>query len=481
MNIPEFPRESQQKIVCGSAAFPLLFAACQRLQPMLDPTGIFSLTTLGLMAVYVAGLLLLDRQRSACRIVRRVMPGLSHDRMTGVRRWVGHFSLWTSPFPSWAIGLVHAIVVTTGVPGIVILEDTMLPKRFAKAIWGVHGDRDPSTGQVVPGIRLVWAIWTNGLLVIPLGFLIWHKRGHLPPGVRRYRTKQELAQALLWVLHTKGLQSGLHVSYLLCDGWYCTKANLARFQRWGFFYITRFSAPYTVTYQGQAWKAWELAWPCGKSEWHYYGAAIGYIKSFAVVWPGVGPLTLAIIKATRHQKPRDRGYLISNDLTISHLALCAFQAHRWTVEVFFRTSKQLVGWGQSPARGPQPVVGHLVLGAVAYTMLELLCPADAFGSRGNRGRDRFHIARREEGAILERVKTWLQGLQWVYVASPLLPWGKGDGALAVAQPGRRYAPFRTGRLKGVAWKQIDFGPLVFDILVGTRLWELCHAKIRLVA
>jgi hypothetical protein len=44
-----------------------------------------------------------------------------------------------------------------------------------------------------------------------------------------------------------------------------------------------------------------------------------------------------------------------------------------------------------------------------------------------------------------------------------------------------YAPFRTDRLKGVAWKQMDFRPLVADILVGTRLWELCHTQIRLVA
>lgn len=185
MKIQDFPRESQQKMVCGSALFPLLFEACKLLQPVVDPTGTFSITTLGLMAVYMAGGLLLDRQRSACRIVRTVMPALSHDRMTALLRWVGHFHLLESPFPALAIGLVHAIVATTGVPGVLILDDTMLPKLFAKAIWGVHRDRDPATGKVIPGLRMVWVIWTNGLLVIPLGFLVWHKQGHLPPGVRR--------------------------------------------------------------------------------------------------------------------------------------------------------------------------------------------------------------------------------------------------------------------------------------------------------
>lgn len=286
---------------------------------------------------------------------------------------------------------------------------------------------------------------------------------------------------MLWTLHARGLRGGLHVSYLLCDGWYGTKANLRLFQRLGFFSLTRFSPHYTVTNQGKPWKAWWLAWPCWKSEWHHYGAGIGYIKSFFVAWPGVGPVKLAMVKGTRHQKPQDRLYLISNDPTLSHLAFFAFCSHRWTVEVCFRTGKQLVGWGQSPACSPQTVVGHLVLGAMAYTMLELLAPADAFGTQGSSRSDRFHIARREEGASLEMVRAWLQGLQWVYVAGFMFPWGNGYCALAVEQPGMLYAPFRTGRLTGVAWKQMDFGPLVFDILVGTRLWELCHAKIRMVA
>lgn len=481
MKIPDFPRESHQKIVCGSAAFPLLFEACKLLQLVVDPTGMFSMTMLGLIAVYVAGLLLLDRQRSACRIVRTVMPGVSHDRMTGMLRWVGHFHLLTSPFPFLAIGLVHTIVATTGVPGLLILDDTMLPKLFAKAIWGVYHDRDPATGKVVPGMRMVWVIWTNGLLVIPLGFLLWHKQGYVPSGVRRYRTKHELAQALVWTLHARGLRSGLHVSYLLCDGWYCTQDNLRRFQRLGFFYITRFALNYTVRYRGRVEKARWLAWGRGKSTWHYYGAQIGYIKSFSVVWPGVGPMKLAIGKVTRHQPPQDRIYLISNDLTLSHLAFFACRSHRWTVEVFFRAAKQLVGWGQSPARGPRTVVGHLVLGAVAYTLLELLAPADAFGAHGNTRTDRFHIARREHGSTLEAVKTWLQGLQWVHVAATPLSWGSGACAVAVEQPAVLYEPFRTGRLTGINWKQMAFEPLVADILVGTRLWELCHAKIRLVA
>lgn len=91
------------------------------------------------MVGYVAGLLLLDQQPSACRIVRTVLPALSHDRMIGMLRWVGHFSLVTSPFPSVVIGLVHTTVTTTDVPGVIIVDDTRLPKLFAKAIWGYMG------------------------------------------------------------------------------------------------------------------------------------------------------------------------------------------------------------------------------------------------------------------------------------------------------------------------------------------------------
>jgi hypothetical protein len=67
------------------------------------------------------------------------------------------------------------------------------------------------------------------------------------------------------------------------------------------------------------------------------------------------------------------------------------------------------------------VVGHLVVGAVAYTLWEWLAPADAFGTHGNTRSDRFHLARREAGATLEAVKTWLQRLQWVHVVGTPLP------------------------------------------------------------
>ena len=477
MKIPHFALERQQKMTCGSILFPLLFEAFKVLWPVVDPTGLLSLPTVGLLAVYAAGLLLLDRQRSACWITRTVLPTLSHDRMTALLRWVGQFTLGNSPFSTFAVRLVQAIVAATGMPGLLILDDTMLPKLFAKAIWGVHRDRDPATGQVVPGIRMVWVIWTNGLLVIPLGFLIWHKRGHLPEEVRRYRTKNELARVLLWTLHAKGLQGGLHVSYLLFDGWYCTKANLRLFQRVGFFYITRFSPRYTVTYQGRVWLTRWLAWPFRKSSWHWYGAKVGYIKTFSVTWAGVGPLKLAILKATRHQKPQARTYLISNAPTLSHLEFYAFRPRRWTVDVFFRTAKQVVGWGHSPARSSQTVVGHLVLGAIAYTILEVLCPQDAFGTHGSSLSDRFHIARRDRESILEEVRARLQALRWVHVEGPLLPWGDGVCAVAVEEPEVLFAPFCQGRLKGIAWKQMDFWALVSGILVGTRLWALCQPQV----
>jgi hypothetical protein len=193
-------------------------------------------------------------------------------------------------------------------------------------------------------------------------------------------------------------------------------------------------------YRGRVEKARWLAWGREKSTWHYYGAQIGSIKSFSVVWPGVGPLKLAIVTATRHQPPADQVYLISNDPTRSHLAFFAFCPHRWTVEVFFRAAKQLVGWGQSPARSPHTVVGHLVLSAVAYTLLELLAPADACGAHGNTRSDRFHIARREDGATVEAVKTWLQRLQWVHVVGTPLPGGTGACAVVVEQPTMLYAP-----------------------------------------
>jgi hypothetical protein len=68
----------------------------------------------------------------------------------------------------------------------------------------------------------------------------------LPSGTR-YRTKNRLAQAMVWKL----VRRGLPVRYVLFDNWYAAQCNFRLWERLGLLWVTRGKSNLKVEYQGQ--------------------------------------------------------------------------------------------------------------------------------------------------------------------------------------------------------------------------------------
>ncbi len=122
--------------------------------------------------VMVAGLCLLAKKPTA-RAVARTLGVVSHDSLT---RLLKHSS-WNASLLLGAL-VNQALLLSTGtvLPGVLILDDVLLPKPFARWIAGAYWDWDHAQHRRTFGHRVVVVLWTNGVIVIPVAFALWHKR-----------------------------------------------------------------------------------------------------------------------------------------------------------------------------------------------------------------------------------------------------------------------------------------------------------------
>jgi len=89
--------------------------------------------------------------------------------------------------------LVVRLVTALGSEGWLIIDDVLLPKPFAKLIAFCAWDHDHSSHRHTFGQRLVFIVWSNGALIIPLLFAFWQK-DPTPKRRRRRRGKAKVGQ-----------------------------------------------------------------------------------------------------------------------------------------------------------------------------------------------------------------------------------------------------------------------------------------------
>src|SRR5262245_8698975 len=112
--------------------------------------------------------LLYDRTSVSCVALAEALETVSHDRLT--RLLQGNWSGQT---------LLELACRTLFVweRGYLILDDTVLPKPYARAIEGLAWVFSSQERQPVYGLSLVLLVWTNRHLGIPLSMRLWPEEG----------------------------------------------------------------------------------------------------------------------------------------------------------------------------------------------------------------------------------------------------------------------------------------------------------------
>lgn len=396
---------------CRWAVFYLLSGVMESLAPLgaglkLVPPR-FGLA----MAVYLTGLI--TQTNVTVTAIAASVGLVSHDGLSRLLQGLG----WTlSQGACLAVRLVQAL----GGDGYLVLDDVLIPKPFARVIALCGWDYDHSLKRHVFGQRLVFVVWSNGWLVIPLLFAFWQKgpeparprrrrrrrvgrprkrgrpitdhsaqgrrrralkrarltaqkrrRVRLPGGVH-YRTKNELARALVWTV----VRHGLRVRFILFDNWYFSRQNIALFERLELHWVTRVKGNAKVWLDGRCLTVQQVAALVTKANYHYYRALGVRLRSFEVYWEG-RLLKLTVIKDDRGPEGGRTKYLLTDDRSLTNQQHVRWYRKRWVIEVFFRDAKQEVGLAGCEARTPPAVISHVVLVCVAYTFLQLLKPLAA--------------------------------------------------------------------------------------------------------
>jgi hypothetical protein len=360
------------------------------------------------MAVYITGLI--TQENVTVTALAMAVGVVSHDqlsRMLASLRW------------GMAEGAILAVrfVEALGWEGYLVVDDVLIPKPFASQIAFCFWDHDHSLKRHTFGQRLVFVVWSNGWLTIPLLFAFWQKspkpavrkrrrkRGRPPKRGRpitdyskralrrrtRYRARQralrrrlrlangvhvrsknELARCLVWTV----VRRGIRAQFILFDNWYASRENLALFERLGLYWVTRAKENARVSYAEQRLSVKQVASIVKKANYHYYSALGARVRSFQVTW--VDRLVkLTVLKDDTAPERGRTKYLMTNALHLTNQEHIQWYRCRWVVEVFFRDTKQYLGLAKCEARTPEAVISHVALVCLAYTFLQVLKPLHA--------------------------------------------------------------------------------------------------------
>jgi DDE superfamily endonuclease len=188
------------------------------------------------MALYVTGLILLEKGQTAVRIAM-VLPGRAHDalnRLLRVLPWSPHQLI---------LSLARWVQRQTG-PGYLCLDDVVVEKPFAKLLAWAGWTYSHSRQRHVFGFHIVLLFWCNTRLRIPVGFRLWRTKRE---GMAPYRSKLELAQSLI----SNVLRAGLTFEYLTFDLWY----NARSFTKWltahEIIWVSTLKSNALITYRGR--------------------------------------------------------------------------------------------------------------------------------------------------------------------------------------------------------------------------------------
>jgi hypothetical protein len=457
---------------CRWASFYLVIGLIKGLSYLSGKLSILPAKYWLVIAVYVTGLI--TQENVTTTAIATTVGIASHDQLSRMLQSL-----------SWGLseGAILGVrfIIALGIEGYLIIDDVLIPKPFASQIAYCYWDHDHSNKRHVFGQRLVFVVWSNGFVTIPLLFAFWQKgpgngkkkkrQSKGKPGRKRkrgrkvtdysaaakrrrarykakrrrprrvrlatgahYRSKNELARCLVWKL----VRRGIRVKFLLFDNWYASKENLALFERLGFYWVTRSKDNAKVYYKKKRLMVKEVAQTVKKANYHYYEALGARARSFQVTLAD-SLIKLTVIKDDTAREAGRTKYLMTNAVHLSNQEHITWYRLRWRVEVFFRDAKQYLGLAKSEVRTTEAVTSHVSLVCVAYIFLQLLKPASD-----------------EQRPSVRVSKNALAPLQVVVIVSRQIVRHKPNGKLEVLSYEHLWHPLRTGFLKLPCPDLIDF-------------------------
>lgn len=307
--------------------------------------------TFSLMAVYITGLLLLDRRQNGTRIADW-LPARAHDAINRLLR--------THPISTRVLmDTVIRWARRLGVAGYLAIDDVVVEKPFSRCVPWVGWTYSTSQKRKVRGLHIVVLLWCAAGWRIPVAFRIWRPKSRCR--AKTYRKKTQLA----WEMVGEVYQTGLEITYVTGDTLYSAGWLVKKITRLGLTWVGVLHPRTTVIYRNRRWSAASLEESL-KLKWrkHLQLRASGIVAYL----PKYGTLRLVVTR-NRHGNVE---VLATNDLDSDLTTVVLRKRRRWSIETLFRDTKQFAGLAACQSRVDQAMVRHVAFVLIAFIVLQRL-------------------------------------------------------------------------------------------------------------
>jgi len=313
-------------------------------------TGL-SPTAFALLALYVTGLILLDRRQTPWRI-QEWLPARCHDALNRLLR--------VMPLSTRAIMRCLALwAKQQGLVGYLTLDDVIVEKPFSRLSPWMGWNYSYALKRQVFGFHVVVLTWCTDRWRIPVAFRVWRPKTSC--SARDYRTKLQLAQEMLVDI----LPLGLPIDYITFDTHYTAGWFTKFVSRCGLRWVGTLNPRTVVYYRGRRYQVRDLAQRL-HLRWRKHLDVRA--QALTVYAPKYGLLRLVVTR-NRHGNYE---YIVSNDLGADLTTLVLRKRSRWSIETVFRDSKQFAGLAACQARVDQALVRHVAFVFVTFVVLQVL-------------------------------------------------------------------------------------------------------------
>lgn len=243
--------------------------------------------------------------------------------------------------PDAATLWAEAATLVERVRGVLVLDDTVLDKPYAKRMALVARQWSGKHGRVVRGIGLVTLLWSDGEALIPCDYRVYDKDSD-------GQTKNDHARDLLTVAQARGFAPEM----VLFDSWYASLQNLKAVRGHGWPWLTQLKANRLVNPDGTGNRRLDTcAIAAGGTRVHLQG--YGWIVVFRLV-----------------STDGDTEYWATSDLDMGAGHRQKYSELAWGIEVYHRGLKQHCGVERAQVRAAKAQRNHLTCALRAFLRLE---------------------------------------------------------------------------------------------------------------
>lgn len=232
----------------------------------------------------------------------------------------------------------EALVARDG--GVLVLDDSVLDKPYARKMDLVARQWSGKHGRVVWGIGLVTLLWSDGEALIPCDYRLYDRADGL--------TKNDHARALLDTAKARGFVPAM----VLFDSWYASLANLKAVRGHGWHWTTQLKANRAVNPDGGGNRRLD-ACAIAEDGTRVHLQGYGFVVVFRIV-----------------SSDGDTEYWATSDLGMDD-----GQRQKWSelargIEVYHRGLKQFCGVERAQVRAARAQRNHITCALRAFLRLE---------------------------------------------------------------------------------------------------------------